>query len=461
MVFRDLLDSSDEAKLNDVMNNIITGNIWLTLLYQRFENTTKYYNIISISNNTKTLKQEINFAKTNQIIENYDLEGMKLYSNTLSWAPYFMISNCDEIGKNCEMKGFLNDYMNAMGKILNFTWTSHIDIDGNWGVIGQNGVPTGVMGSVIKGEYHLSLSQWLWRSERYGLMDFVTTTTQSNVLALTPQPAEVDFGLFIRPFQLDAWFCILGLFVSILITILGPYVFINYYEQTEAFKFASLSTWLFFLIINAYYGGALTMFFTSELTIPFDSIEDVMRSYPDWNLKFMEGNDVHFFHKAKSGDALYSAFWNRVTDARQEFKYKNAKEGLDILKKERTVIHITEGVLKGYFHSHPFHQQELKVFARSHPEYEHIIVPLNSPLKPILQSASTKLIESGIKDTLLNYWVGKSIQQTGGVEVMVLTTGQVILIFLVILATFGCSVLILCCEIGHKRISDVMETRHR
>ena len=127
MVFRDLLDTSDEGKLNDVMNDIITGNIWLTLLYQMFENTTKYCNIISISNNTKTLRQEINFGKTNQIIENYDLEGMQLYSNTLSWAPYFMISNCDEIGQNCEMKGFLNDYMNAMSKILNFTWTSHID----------------------------------------------------------------------------------------------------------------------------------------------------------------------------------------------------------------------------------------------------------------------------------------------------------------------------------------------
>ena len=65
------------------------------------------------------------------------------------------------------------------------------------------------------------------------------------------------------------------------------------------------------------------------------------------------------------------------------------------------------------------------------------------------------------KDTLFNYWVGKSIQQTSGAEVMVLTTGQVILIFLVILATFGCSVFILCCEIGHKRsTSDVMETRN-
>ena len=29
---------------------------------------------------------------------------------------------------------------------------------------------------------------------------------------------------------------------------------------------------MFFVLINAYYGGALTMFFTSELTLPFNSI---------------------------------------------------------------------------------------------------------------------------------------------------------------------------------------------
>ena len=94
------------------------------------------------------------------------------------------------------------------------------------------------------------------------------------------------------------------------------------------FKMTSLTSWLFFVIINAYYGGALTMFFTSELTLPFNSIEDVMRSYPDWNLKFLHGNEPHFIIKAKAGDPLYSEFWKRVTISREEQTFQNLEEGL-------------------------------------------------------------------------------------------------------------------------------------
>ena len=69
--------------------------------------------------------------KKNKVIDNHNLEGLKLYSNTLTWAPYFIITNCDDNGQNCEIKGILNDYMNAMGRILNFSWTSHAPPDGN------------------------------------------------------------------------------------------------------------------------------------------------------------------------------------------------------------------------------------------------------------------------------------------------------------------------------------------
>ena len=36
----------------------------------------------------------------------------------------------------------------------------------------------------------------------------------------------------------------------------------------------------------------------SEIRVPFTSIEDVMRAYPNWQLKMMSGNDVHFQYKA-------------------------------------------------------------------------------------------------------------------------------------------------------------------
>ena len=455
LLFVDHFNSYQESKLIDFLNNLVTGNAWFSVLYQNSNLTTKYQNILSLSNNTRTLVQDIKFTKRNKMAENHDLEGLGLYSNTLSWAHYFMISNCDDTGRDCEMKGFLNDVMNLMGNIANFTWTSHAPTDGSWGTVNENGVwTTGPMGSVTKGKYHMSISPWLWKFERFGLMDFVSINPNAFVLALTPQPAELDLGLFIRPFQEEAWLWVLGFVIMILITIVAPYSFLSYYERTEGFKLTSLFSWLFFVMLNAYYGGALTMFFSSELTLPFNSIEDVMRSYPDWSLKFVDGNDIHFIVTAKSGDPLYSEFWERVTNMREEHVFQNVEEGLNMIEKERAVIHIGEGRLMSYFNTNPFHQQKLKVFAKSRPQPQGLIVQLNSPLKPILQAASNALTEAGIKDALLKEWEGVSIPQNAEVDAMVLTNGQLILVFLIILGTFGCSAMILFCEINHKFVTD-------
>ena len=316
LMFVDYLDLDQESKLNDALNNLVSGNAWFSVMYPNYSNTTKYRNILSLQNNTKTLVQDIEFTESNQMVKNYDLEGLELYSNTLSWAPYFIISNCNDKGQECEMSGFETDFMNEMGNIVNFTWTSHEDNkDGSWGTVNENGVwTTGPMSSVMNGEYHMSISPWLWKFERFGLMDFVSLNPNAFVLALTPQPAELDMGLFIRPFQDEAWILVLVSVIIIFSNIVIPYSLLSYFEHTESFKLSSLFSWLFVLLINAYYGGALTMFFSSELTLPFNSIENVMRSYPDWNLKFIDGNDIHFIFKAKSGDYLYSEFWERVTN---------------------------------------------------------------------------------------------------------------------------------------------------
>ena len=52
-----------------------------------------------------------------------------------------------------------------------------------WGVrqisgpYNKSGVWGGSFGSIVNGKYHLSLSQWVWIYERYGLLDFVSTST--------------------------------------------------------------------------------------------------------------------------------------------------------------------------------------------------------------------------------------------------------------------------------------------
>ena len=128
LLFVDHFDSNQESKLNNSLNNLVAGNAWFSVMYQNYSNMTRYRNILSLQNNTRTLVQDIELTESNQIVENHDLEGLELISNTLSWKPYMEISNCkdmhnDDIGKNCEISGYLNDAMNLMG---NFTWISRI-----------------------------------------------------------------------------------------------------------------------------------------------------------------------------------------------------------------------------------------------------------------------------------------------------------------------------------------------
>ncbi len=85
-------------------------------------------------------------------------------------------------------------------------------------------------------------------------------------LVLTPQPPEYDMDLFIRPFTGDSW-ASLGVMAGVLLFASGiPYVlFPDYFEATASHRVVNLATMGFFILINAFYGGAMTMFFTSEI----------------------------------------------------------------------------------------------------------------------------------------------------------------------------------------------------
>ena len=73
-----------------------------------------------------------------------------------------------------------------------------------------------------------------------------------------------------------------------------PHIFLSDYESTYANKISVSCLWFFFVLINAYYGGALTMFFVSEISLPFQTMEDVLKLFPSWNLVFLDGNDNFF-----------------------------------------------------------------------------------------------------------------------------------------------------------------------
>ncbi len=45
-------------------------------------------------------------------------------------------------------------------------------------------------------------------------------------------------------------------------------------------------------------------------------IKEVMRSYPNWKLNFLDGNDIFYSQYAEAGDPDYKQFYERVREDR-------------------------------------------------------------------------------------------------------------------------------------------------
>ena len=76
------------------------------------------------------------------------------------------------------------------------------------------------------------------------------------------------------------------------------------------------------------------------------------------------------------------------------------------MKDGQSVMHMSTGMLNGFFQANQFHQQYIKTFARSKAVFSAFIVPLNSPLKPILQLAINRVREAGTMNYLKQLWEG-------------------------------------------------------
>ena len=123
--------------------------------------------------------------------------------------------------------------------------------------------------------------------------------------------------------------------------------------------------------------------------------------------------------KAMAGDQDYQDFVHRMEvkseTAEDDIKFSSIKEGLDKLLERQNIIQVTDGMLNGFFHSNPFHQQNLKTFAAARrSSIDGLIYPINSPLREVMRLASSRLFESGAVEYLVKKWQGNGIPETRG-----------------------------------------------
>ena len=167
------------------------------------------------------------------------------------------------------------------------------------GPFNQSGEWGGVLGDVVMGRFDMSLTPWTWLHKRRDILQFVLMIKQNRILVWEPHNPDVDFGLFLRPITSESWLAILTtgfVIISCIVFVKTSVPLLS--DHSEGSKLMIVTFYYFFVLINAFYGGALTMFFISTVTIPFENLRDVLRSHPEWQLKFMKGNDANFAYPA-------------------------------------------------------------------------------------------------------------------------------------------------------------------
>ncbi len=80
------------------------------------------------------------------------------------------------------------------------------------------------------------------------------------------------------------------------------------------------------------------------------------------NLHLFQGNDELYQHQARQGDPLYAEFYDRAKSYPEETVFNTVAEGLELLSKQRVVIHVSYNQLKSQFKAKPkLQNQNLKV----------------------------------------------------------------------------------------------------
>ena len=133
--------------------------------------------------------------------------------------------------------------------------------------------------------------------ERTKVISFVPAFTERYICVVKPNPPKFDPGLLYRPLARTVWICIF-IFLSLASCFeIIPHIFIRGYENMISNQISTFSFWFLFVLLNAFYGGALTMFFIAELSIPFNSLRDVLKVFPEWKLIILGSNKFVFIEE--------------------------------------------------------------------------------------------------------------------------------------------------------------------
>ncbi|XP_059096106.1 uncharacterized protein LOC131890717, partial [Tigriopus californicus] len=383
----------------------------------------EYYQVITFPLINRHVIQKLKLAPNARIIEHYDLEGVEITSQSVDWYPY---TTFDSDGTTY---GYLIDMTHHLSGMFNFTLNSIKEPNYDWGLQSEfHKNFSGVLGNVIQGHMDVSLSIWFLNYQRSLLVDYCIIVSDWQQFLLVPQMPTVDTTLFMRPFTNDSWIAI-GL-ISLIIGICAVVSnFIYHLNESSGCKVIYTSGWYFFLLLNAFYGGALTMFFANEPSVPFSSVQEAVDEYPSWTIKVRQGYEESILANAFPQKPEFQVLYDRLKSNPGKYLYTRYEDVLEEAKTSQVVFHTFARPFTALLKQQPQLRTNLKVFAKQKPQPLGVIFPKNSPLVPMFKLGIRKMKERGLIDFLAKKWEGTFRQERYQVSVMVLDGGQVIMVY--------------------------------
>ena len=458
IITRRPLGNDGNILLQEYLSNLEATSLFYMVFPATISTVMTWHQIVSLRSgsaiNPLAFKQN-----TLRIIETFDMHGVEITATSLTWAPYLTIDDCNEFGKECAINsGYMIDFMDKLADIYNFTYVSQKNVENDWGdlpisgAVGTNGTNGGIWGDIISKHYDMSLNMWTWTLERNELFSFVPTLQTNNVLVVKPQQSSIDFGFFTRALTVDSFSAILLLNIATLSLI---FIF-NFYgldEEMNGVKMMTFISWMFFTLINSYYSGVLTMFFATT-SAPFETFREAVLSYPNWIIIIQDGSQGWISQEAEKGDPDFLSLWQRYQENPAEMTYYSIREGLELVESRPNIMYADKNKILAHLKSKPT-KQPLHMISIGESKYNSILFYKNSPLLPLFKQGASYLRETGLERQLFIKWFGEWSEvnvSPASSEATILTLGQMVLIFAMMLAMFSIVLVMLFGEITFKRI---------
>ncbi|CAB4063952.1 unnamed protein product [Lepeophtheirus salmonis] len=196
--------------------------------------------------------------------------------------------------RNISKSGIGLEITSMMANLLNLSIDVYKERDDNWGFIpeGYNNTSwSGLMSCVYKGEFDMGAPTFLMLHHRSKYFDFLYCF--SSLRGGFYFNVKLDPDLLYNPFLIDSWLLIIFITMISIALVITLSSFMGNYLRTQSYSILLLSISLCFVILQAYYGGALTMFLSSKSKPAFQTIKEVIQD-PKWTLLLRKGTENAF-----------------------------------------------------------------------------------------------------------------------------------------------------------------------